>query len=154
MSTTLISSGEAKDLAILGYLLGILEMEHDYEFISPEDNKKLNKIEKDIKTFIGEYKGIKSKIMAKLKKITNIVVTNKANYCIQLTTLGINLVYLNFAWNERKKPLSYKLSNFWSTIEEDLTYLMHKDWDVHSEQNCEQEHVDSIALAYDILGGL
>nr|DAX61390.1 MAG TPA: hypothetical protein [Caudoviricetes sp.] len=148
-----ISGGEIRDVAIAGYLLGILELEKGEEFNTPEDTKKLNTIELAIREMIAGYAKDKKRVMAKLQQISNLVMTTKENYCVQLTTLGINLLYLNFAWNERRKPLSRNLYKFWSKIEKDVTEVMQNDWDLN-ENDYEDIQVQSIEFAHKILGGI
>lgn len=148
-----ISGGEIRDVAIAGYLLGILELEKGEEFNTPEDTEKLNTIELAIREMIAGYAKDKKRVMAKLQQISNLVMTTKENYCVQLTTLGINLLYLNFAWNERRKPLSRNLYKFWSKIEKDVTEVMQNDWDLN-EKDYGDIQVQSIEFAHKILGGI
>ena len=102
---------------------------------------------------IAGYAKDKKRVMAKLQQISNLVMTTKENYCVQLTTLGINLLYLNFVWNERKKPLSENLYKFWSKIEKDVTEVMQNDWDLN-EDDYEDIQVQSIEFAHKILEGI
>ena len=125
-----ISGGEVRDVIIIAYVLGLLEMDKDGVFLSEQDTATLAKIEKEIRALLPIYTCVKSRIMKKLEKVSYTIAFSTSDYTVELSVLGLNMLYINFARNERgAKPLSKTLTNFWSKIEKDCKDLIDKHYD-------------------------
>lgn len=131
MSNGTISGGEIRDVIIIAYVLGLLEMDKEGgTFLSEQDTAALAKIETEIRALLPIYTCVKSKIMKKLEKVSYTIAFSTSNYEVELSVLGLNMLYLNFARNERRgRPLSKTLTNFWDKIEKDCMDLINKHFD-------------------------
>ena len=125
-----ISGGEVRDVIIIAYVLGLLEMDKEGVFLSEQDTATLARIETEIRALLPIYTCVKPKIMKKLERVSYTIAFSTSNYAVELSVLGLNMLYINFARNERgARPLSKILTDFWSKIEKDCKDLIDKHYD-------------------------
>ena len=125
-----ISSGEVRDITIVAYCLGLLEMDKDGVFVNEELTKEVSEIETKIRALIANYSSVKPKVMKGLARITNTIQQIPEGLQVQLTVLALNMLYFTLQKNERSKPLSKRLQDFWEENDSKVLSLTDEYFDM------------------------
>lgn len=124
-----ISSGELKEVSVITFCLGILDSEKGTIFIDEDCTKKLDTISNELRKTLSLYKEHKKYVLNKTKKYINNVINIPYKDRIHTTLLALEMLFLSFQPNERKKPLAPNIEKLWNKIKGNVNDITNKYYD-------------------------
>ena len=126
MQKPTISRGELRDIAILAYCYGLINVFSNDTFISEEYTKQLKGLMNKLLVTINRYSKHKAEINKKVKTLSKAIeqIPIDKKDCLHLLLFSLTLLYFNFQNNERKnKILSENLKAMWKVSRQDVLDL-------------------------------